>query len=104
MAIKIRWSLLRNPSTTIPMQFCKHFTKMFDLLPSLFLQVIHNKSEMMIKIQYLHREGNSNYCICPDVIVTALSSSIKQKINVDPLQIKHIYMNEQTVKVSEQVQ
>ena len=79
MAIKIRWSLLRNPSTTIPMQFSKHFTKMFDLLPSLFLQVIHNKSEMMIKIQYLHREGNSNYCICPDVIVTALSSSIKQK-------------------------
>jgi hypothetical protein len=86
------------------MQFSKQFTKMFDLLPSLFLQIIHNKSEMMIKIQYLHMEGNSNYCICPDVIVTTLSSSIKQKINVDPLQIKHKYRNEQTVEVSEQVQ
>jgi hypothetical protein len=39
-----------------------------------------------------------------DVIVTALSSSIKQKINVDPFQIKHKYRNEQTVEVSEQVQ
>lgn len=57
----------------------------------------------MTKIQCLYDERNSNYCICPDKIITTPASDILDEINLDALQIRHKFANEQTVEVSEEV-
>jgi hypothetical protein len=57
----------------------------------------------MTKIEYLHDEGDGNYCICPDAIVTIPASNIQNKVDLRPFQIRHKYANKQTTGVSEQV-
>jgi hypothetical protein len=57
----------------------------------------------MMKIQVLQNEWNSHLSICPDVSVTKLLSSIQRKFHINPEQIKHKYVNDQSVDVTEQV-
>jgi len=57
----------------------------------------------MTKIEYMQDEGDGNYCLCPDVIVTVNTSSIQNKVVLRHSQIKHKYVNEQVTEVSEQV-
>jgi hypothetical protein len=54
----------------------------------------------MTKIEYLHDEGDGNYCICPDAIVTIPASNIQNKVDLRPFQIRHKYANKQTTGVS----
>lgn len=48
-------------------------------------------------------EGFGSYCLCPDVIVTIHTSNIQSKVDLHHRQIKHKYVNEQAIEVSEQV-
>ena len=57
----------------------------------------------MANIQYIHDEGNNCYCICPDVIVTEPVASINRTIRVDATQIRHKYVNHESVLVCEKV-
>ena len=57
----------------------------------------------MAKIEYVHDEGNGTFCMCPDVTIAIPASDIRNKIDLQPNQIKHKCVNKRTMEVTKEV-